>query len=218
MSRTQRGASAVPELPLHVHSRLVLPDGVEDAVRAGLGRKLAAVAPSVEHATVRFDEYAGAGGTFTDCIVEIGLTGHATAHATERAADPAQAFARVLPKIVAAVERSVGKNGSGKTRAAAPSGGDEGSIIGRRVGHGEAALERALARPDDDATTARRNSKRSQDGMTAMLEDSATRPSRKSTRKSANHGKPSQMIERTAHAQAHTPKAEATRARSRSRR
>ena len=218
MSRTQRGASAVPELPLHVHSRLVLPDGVEDAVRAGLGRKLATVAPSVANATVRFDEYAGAGGTFTDCIVEVELTGHATAHATERAADPGQAFARVLPRVVAAVERSVGKNGSAKAGRPSPPGGDEGSIIGRRVGHGDAAMERALARPEDDASTARRNSKKSQDGMTAMLEDSATRPSRKSTRKSANHGKPSQMIERSAHAKAHTPKAEATRARSRSRR
>ena len=216
MSRTQRGGAAVPELPVHVQSRLVLPDGVEDAVRAGLGRRLATAAPSIAHVTVRFDEYAGAGGAFTDCIVEVELTGHATAHATERAADPAQAFTRVLPRIVAAVERSLGKNGHRERTA--PPGGDEGSIIGRRVGHGEAALERALARPTDDASTARRNSKRSTEGMTAMLEDSRTRPSRKSTRKSANHGKPSQMIERTAHAKAHTPKAEATRARARDRR
>ena len=58
-----------------------------------------------------------------------------------------------------------------------------------------------------------RSLKRKPSGMTATLEDSQTRPSRKSTRGSTNHGKPSQGKERTAVAQSVTPKARATRAR-----
>jgi hypothetical protein len=88
---------------------------------------------------------------------------------------------------------------------------DPGSFIDRRVGHSDENLEAALARPEkrrrdhyvDTArpgtsasdrraggvSTARRNSKRSSVGMTAMLEDSRTQPSRKSTRRSTNRTK-----------------------------
>jgi hypothetical protein len=95
---------------------------------------------------------------------------------------------------------------------------DTGEIIGRRTGHGPEALERALERPEkanraayiDTALpgvnssdrraggpmTARRNShaRTTRDG--SMLEDSRTRPSRKSTRRSANRSKASSGIER----------------------
>lgn len=86
---------------------------------------------------------------------------------------------------------------------------EAGEIIGRRVGHGRADVEDAAERPEKarrDAlvdtsqpgvsaterkagggSTARRNAKLSSDGMSSMLEDSAQdRPSRKSTRRSAN--------------------------------
>jgi hypothetical protein len=108
---------------------------------------------------------------------------------------------------------------------------DEGELIGRRVGHGPEALARALERPEktnraaytDTAapgvsasdrraggnSTARRNTLARTTRATAMLEDSRTRPSRKSTRRSANRAKPSQMKERAAAARIHTPKARA---------
>jgi hypothetical protein len=85
---------------------------------------------------------------------------------------------------------------------------DQGSFIGRRVGRAQRNLDAALDRPEkrrrdayvDTAapgtsasdrragggSTARRNSKRPTRRMTATLEDSRTKPSRKSTRKSAN--------------------------------
>jgi len=97
---------------------------------------------------------------------------------------------------------------------------DDGSEIGRRVGHSRGNVKRAQARPEkkhrnanvdtskkgvaaDDRKvgnghTARRNTKLNTAGMTAMLEDSATgKPSRKSTRKSTNRSKPSQLTRRT---------------------
>lgn len=112
---------------------------------------------------------------------------------------------------------------------------DLGSIIGRTVGHGPDDVADALDRPEKDRRdayvdtsqpgvsesdrkaggghTARRNTRKKPSRATAMLEDSRTRPSRKSTRRSANRGKTSQGKERTAVAQSVTPKARAARAR-----
>jgi hypothetical protein len=114
---------------------------------------------------------------------------------------------------------------------------DAGSIIGRRVGRGKAARARALARPEKErrdayvdtamagvsashrraggTMTARRNAKANPRRATATLEDSRTKPSRKSTRRSANRAKPSQGKERTALAQAMTPAARRRRHRAR---
>lgn len=112
---------------------------------------------------------------------------------------------------------------------------DEGEIIGRRVGRGPRALARALARPEkkrrdayvDTAKpgvsasdrraggtrTARRNTMARTSRATATLEDSRKRPSRKSTRRSANRGKPSQMKERAALVKSLKPSARAARGR-----
>lgn len=105
-----------------------------------------------------------------------------------------------------------GRNGAGKggskVAAEAISLVDDLNLIGRGVGRGKKNLEAALKRPEKtrgDALvdtskpgvsasdrraggnhTARRNSKRSDAGMVATLEDSLGKPSRKSTRRSAN--------------------------------
>jgi hypothetical protein len=110
---------------------------------------------------------------------------------------------------------------------------DPGEIIGRRVGRGPEALARALQRPEkhdraadvDTAapgvsashrraggvTTARRNARARHPRATATLEDSRTRPSRKSTRRSANRGKPSHGKERAAQVATTTPTARAAK-------
>lgn len=120
-----------------------------------------------------------------------------------------------------------------------PAAPDEGSLIGRRVGRSKANLERALARPEklrgdayvDTAapgtsasdrkvgygSTARRNTKRNQAGMTAALEDSRTTPSRKSTRKSANRMRSGTQLTNKASAESLAPKTQATRARAQAR-
>jgi hypothetical protein len=61
--------------------------------------------------------------------------------------------------------------------------------------------------------TARRNTLARAPRASAMLEDSRTRPSRKSTRRSANRGKPSQTKERAAAAQMQTSAARFARRR-----
>ena len=103
----------------------------------------------------------------------------------------------------------------------------------RRVGRGKRALADALDRPEKlrrDAyvdtsrpgvsashrraggtSTARRNTLKKTTRAAATLEDSRTVPSRKSTRRSANRGKPSHGKERTALAKAVAPSARAGR-------
>jgi len=124
-----------------------------------------------------------------------------------------------------------------KRRAQMTATTDEGSMIDRRVGQGRANVKRAQARPEkkrrdayvdtskkgvaaDDKKvgaghTARRNTKLNTSGMTATLEDSATgKPSRKSTRKSANRSKPNQLTRRTKR-KLHSPESRAARSRAR---
>ncbi len=114
----------------------------------------------------------------------------------------------------------------------------EGSLIGRRVGQGTKNLEAALERPEKErrdayvdtslpnvsasdrraggGSTARRNTKRKHTRATAALEDSAKgRPSRKSTRKSANRGKRDSNLKRRQTRATTSPRARAARARAR---
>ena len=113
-------------------------------------------------------------------------------------------------------------------------GPDSGSVIGRRVGRSEVNLEAALDRPEkrrrdqpvDTAapgtsasdrkagygSTARRNTKGQSSSATATLEDSSNdRPTRKSTRKSANRAKSGTNLERKALAASVSPSARAAR-------
>lgn len=110
---------------------------------------------------------------------------------------------------------------------------DAGELVGRRVGRGPEALARALHRPEkldraayvDTAapgvsathrraggpTTARRNALARTSRAASTLEDSRTRPSRKSTRRSANRGKPSGAKEHAVAVAVTTPRARAAR-------
>ncbi|MGE0549120.1 MAG: HPF/RaiA family ribosome-associated protein [Kofleriaceae bacterium] len=145
-------------------------------------------------------------------------------------------LARVLERTRGKHQLSTGRHRANRQgRPASPPARleDAGEIIGRRVGRGKAALARALERPEKErgdayvdtaqpgvsasdrraggGITARRNSRAKHPKATAALEDSRTKPSRKSTRRSANRGKPSQGKERTALARSVTPSARAAR-------
>lgn len=118
---------------------------------------------------------------------------------------------------------------------ARPAGG---SLIGRRVGRSRTNLLRAAARPEKvrrDAWTdtslpgvsetdrkagggssAARNTRLRTTKATATLEDSAGKPSRKSTRKSANRQKSGGKLERVMRRKKHAPSARARRAVARS--
>lgn len=111
---------------------------------------------------------------------------------------------------------------------------ENGSLVGRRVGRSRAKVERAASRPEkrrrdvfiDTAapgvsetdrkagggSSAARNTKLRRARMGYTLEDSAGKPSRKSTRKSANRAKSGSKLARRQRRKVRSPKARATRA------
>jgi hypothetical protein len=154
-------------------------------------------------------------------------------------------LARTLRRRLRRAGRSAGKKRparpaveAGTRRAAArPLRTDAGSLIGRRVGRAAANLRSALARPEKErrdvfvdtalegtsasdrkagyGATAARNTKLRTSGMTATLEDSRTRPSRKSSRRSANRAKSATSLTQKALAKRISPSARAASARTR---
>jgi hypothetical protein len=98
---------------------------------------------------------------------------------------------------------------------------DDGSEIGRRVGRSRSNLKavhardgKSRGRETSQEHTARRNVKLKDTGMAKTLEDSATgKPSRKSTRRSANRTKESQLT-RKVKRNLHSPESRAMRSRS----
>jgi hypothetical protein len=181
------------------------------------------------------------GGIDTVCRIKAVVSGRPSIVVEKRADSEDVAFSQAASALATAVARTQGKHRLRTGHHAGPSTGprarasapDEGELIGRRVGRGKAGLSRALHRPEkqdrahyvDTAAhgasasdrraggpfTARRNTLARTTRATATLEDSRTRPSRKSTRKSANRGKPSQTKERAALANALRPQAKASR-------
>jgi hypothetical protein len=182
------------------------------------------------------------GGADIDCEIKVVISRLPSVIVTVRGDSPATAFAAALPRLVRAVRKDLDRHDRRARRttrkgAAAPRpprAEDATSLIDRGVGRGPDALKRALERPEKvrrDALidtsapgvsasdrraggqhSARRNSRAPRDGMTVTLEDSVQRPSRKSTRRSANGGKPSQGKERNAVAQLLKPSSRAARA------
>lgn len=253
-TRPGRGRTEVDATPLAIRSRVPLEPAFRDAVRVRLGRKLAKFATHIERVSVRFDDVNGPrGGIDTVCRAKAVLPGLPTLVVEERGADAAGAFQRVPGVLERAVRRTVERAGRSAARTrrkrpepaptSTPRAGalreDEGSLIGRRVGRGREALERALARPEkarrdafvDTAApgvsasdrkagygaSAARNTRRRARGASVALEDSRGEPSRKSTRKSAQRLRASAALERNESLQRQTPGAQASRARARRR-
>ena len=247
-TKTTRGRTAVTATPLAIRSRIALEPAFREVVREHLGRKLGKFATHLERVSVRFGDVNGPrGGVDTVCRAKVVLSGLTSIIVEDRAADEREAFRRVADALERAVRRTLGRAGRSarkrKSRApaqkaaAAPGRArrdDDGSLIGRRVGRGPEALERALARPEkkrrdafvDTAApgasasdrragygaTAARNTQRRAPRATVTLEDSRTVPSRKSTRKSAGRARSASALERNEKLARMTPRARASKA------
>jgi hypothetical protein len=210
-----------------IRSSIELGNALESRIRRQLARRIGHAAPLVERGTVRFDDVNGPkGGIDTACRIKLVITGRPSLVIEKRADNPGRAFAAAVESAGVAVERTLSKHQlrAGRPRRArsrepaprqpAPREvADAGELIGRRVGRGPDALARVREKASVNPSTAERNVRARYPRATATLEDSRTRPSRKSTRRSANRGKPSQTRERTAIASAVTPGARASRGR-----
>lgn len=223
------GTTLVARTPLDVRvGGVPVEPALKSRIPATLGRKLERFAPNITRVTVRFIDLNGPrGGRDTVCRVTMSMKGRDAVVVEVRDVDARTAFrlassraktavgraldkseARGQKRLVGRAQRSPRKGATARRTVGRPPAG---SLIGRRVGRSRENLEAAQAWKGEGSTAAR-NAKLRTDGMSATLEDSArSRPSRKSTRKSANRAKSGAVLSRTKKQAHHAPKRRATR-------
>ena len=193
------GATAVDTTPVAIRSRVELSDRLEEEVRPRLTQHLGRHALQIQRVTVRFDDLNGPkGGVDMVCEIKVTLRGLPPVVVTETASTPTLAFRRAVPRVTRAVRRELDRHG----RSAAKTGA-------RSAAAPRARTTSSRARGATRGSTRKASAPRA----TAVLEESAGTPSRKSTRRSVNRAKPSQTKERAAVAKTLRPAAKATRAR-----
>jgi hypothetical protein len=246
-TKTSTGRPSLQTTPVTIRSAEKIGEGFERRIRTQLANRVGHAAGVVNRITVRFDDVNGPkGGVDTICRIKAVVSGVPSIVVEKRAASHTTAFSQASAALGTAIGRLQGKHGlrtgrrrstgatpAPRARSSSKATIDRGELIGRRVGRGPEALERALARPEkknraalvDTAkpgvsashrraggtATARRNTLARTSRATATLEDSRTRPSRKTTRRSANRGSPAQTKERAAAAKLHRPSARRAR-------
>lgn len=200
--RRTSGRTWAPSTPLAVRtSGLAVEPALHERIHERLGWRLGKFAPRIERISVRFDDVNGPrGGVDVACRIKAVMSSLPSVVVTELAHDPVEAFDRAGRRIERAVRGAIGR------------------ARGRR--HlGPVALEVPRATPTrvpapaPAASTATRNRKRRAPKATVALEGSArSRPSRKSTRGSANRAKHGNKLARREQRRAASPQGRRSRA------
>jgi ribosome-associated translation inhibitor RaiA len=201
---TRRAAGRTgPDLtPLHVRARDL---EIDPALRAHLDRRarreLGKFAPHIGRITVRFRDVNGPrGGIDQSCEIKLVLDRMPSVLVAKRATTPRAAFDLAAASAERTLRRQIARTG---TRAPRDSRKRAASTTG-------AARVESAATPQ--RSTARRNLKQNLAGMTSALEDSAQdRPSRKSTRGSANRALRDSNLRLRQLRRKRSPKRQATR-------
>lgn len=240
-------AASIEKTPLHVRAQGVGIDAQTKAwIEDRAARRLGRYAPRIERLTFRFVDINGPrGGKDTSCRGRALLFGLPTVVVEKRARNARAAFDLTSSQLARAVAKSSSPRAtkSTKSKPATPRATKKTEpelLIGRREGQHRKNLLRAAERPEkkrrdaivDTALpgvsasdrkvglrgTATRNTKLNRRGMVAALEDSATgRPSRKSTRRSANRLKSGSKLGRKTQRALRSPQQKARRAAARAR-
>jgi ribosome-associated translation inhibitor RaiA len=182
------GLSVGPDLRRRVHHRL--------------GLRLGKFAPRIERLTVRFEDVNGPrGGKDIACRIKAVMSGVPSVVVTELAGDPVEAFDRAGQRLERGVRRAIGRGREqGRLdRMQPPDGAYE------EIDHSKA---RGRGASRASASTAERNRNRCARKATVALEGSTLhRPSRKSTRRSANRAKHGNKLARRERRRASSPNA-----------
>lgn len=193
------GATRVSATPVDVRtSRLELDDALRAEIPRRLGRRIERYALHITRATVRFRDVNGPrGGVDTVCRIKLSVSGSGHIVVEARAADAREAFRVASRSAATALRRELDR---------------EGPRSGRHL------VGRAQPRPRRTRAARRSPAKRKSNmkarapRATASFEVSAKpRPSRKSTRKSANRAKSGSKLQRRAKRALSSPRARASR-------
>lgn len=188
--RRASGRTWAPETPLAVRtSGLAVDPALRERVRRRLGERLGKLAPHIQRLSVRFQDVNGPrGGVDVACRIKAVVSGVPSLVVTELANSPAEAFDRAGQRFQRVVKRAIGRARQRQQleRVAPPAR----PAPARRAAGGAGG-------PVAPRSTASRNRKARAPKATAALEGSAReRPSRKSTRGSANRAKQGNKLAR----------------------
>jgi sigma 54 modulation/S30EA-like ribosomal protein len=198
VSKRRAGRTPISETPLRIRvSGVDLTPEVKEGTHTLLGRRLARFGPWIERVDVRFKDINGParGGPDTRCRINLTVSGRPSVFAEERAHDVDRALFRAASSVSRAMARSVERKGLSAptlTRPAPPPSATR-------------------SRGDTESTPEPRGRRRIR-GMVYKFEESATTPSRKSSRKSKSGLKTGNKLARRTQRRKHAPKARAARA------
>jgi ribosome-associated translation inhibitor RaiA len=195
--RRTSGRTWAPGTPLAVRtSGLTVEPALRERIHERLGRRLGKFAPRIERISVRFDDVNGPrGGVDVACRIKAVMSALPSVVVTELAHEPVEAFDRAgrrIERVVrGAIGRARGRRHLGPVTLDVP----------------PAAPTRRAPAAGPAASTATRNLKRRAPKATVALEGSArSRPSRKSTRGSANRAKHGNKLARREQRRISSPK------------
>jgi hypothetical protein len=202
------GRTPISETPLRIRaSGVAVTPAMAKATSALLGRRLARFGTFIERVDVRFKDVNGPrGGIDTVARIHLRVQGRPPVFVEERAVDANRALSRAALSVTRAMDRSVGKVGLRTPAHARPA----------PTVASTPSASRTTSRGASPAQRTRKPPRRR--GMVYRLETSATKPSRKSTRKSANRLKGASKLSRRTRRAKQSPKARATRAQAQRRR
>lgn len=190
-----RGKTPVATTPIDIRTKLSLTERFEDHVRTRLAARIGHAATVIERGTVRFEDVNGPkGGVDTVCKIRLVVSQAPAVQVSARGQRPDDAFKAALDPLARALEKMRATHklfthrGRNRPRRERP------TPLASATPRAPRAKPKTILANDSRATA-------------ALELEPAVRPSRKSTRKSSNRGKPSQKLERTAQAQAVTPRA-----------
>jgi hypothetical protein len=207
--KARAGRTRVEKTPLRIHVTGVhLPADFRPHARELLGRRLGRFATNIERATVRFEDVNGPrGGVDTLCRIQLTVSRRPTVLVESRAADPGAALKRSATAAANAMDRSVGRAG---LRTLPPTKTEAAEELPERPA--TRRVVRPRRRKPGGRPRAAGQAKPTRAKMGYKLEQSATKPSRKSTRKGIHKKKSGSKLRRRQVARTRSPKARATRA------
>ena len=166
--KATRGRTGVAATPLAIRTKLALPPGFADHVRARLGRQLGHGAPIIERGSVRFEDVNGPrGGVDIVCRLKLVVSGRPSVQVEGRGTTAPLAFSRAIAKLTQAFERTRGKHGI-STRST--------------TGMSSRRPPRAQARRTGRTTTKRRRTKSAGTATRARAAGGARSPRRRAPR------------------------------------
>jgi ribosome-associated translation inhibitor RaiA len=184
-------------------SGVELSPALRKEIQTRIDRRLGRIAPHVERVSVRFEDLNGPrGGVDTLCRIKVVLSGLPSVLANQKASDPMKAFNQADHRVERAVKKAISR------------GQAQGVIASGMVNRSGRTAQRPPEPKREKISTATRNFKKRTGRATAQLEDSAQpRPSRKSTRKSANRSKQGNKLATREMRRVSSPKRRALKAR-----